>query len=76
LVLVEGWGLTGATIKLVRRLLMVLGEYIRRKFNLDDKREEPGQTMPVPPDAHSVDRPPRAFHTPPPGKVRIEENEE
>lgn len=76
LVIVEVWGIIGATISLVRRLLMVLGEYIRKKFNLDEKKDESGHAKPVPQDAHRVDRPPRAFRSTPPGKVRIEDSEE
>ncbi len=55
---------------------MVLGEYIRKKFNLDEKKDESGHAKPVPQDAHRVDRPPRAFRSTPPGKVRIEDSEE
>ncbi len=55
---------------------MVLGDYLRRRFNLTDKEKERRKAKPVPPDAHSVDRPPKAFHTPPPGKVRIEDKED
>ena len=75
LFLVELWGMIGPAFQLARRTLMVLGDYLRRKFNLGDKPKKTPEANPVPPDAHNVDRPPRPFRSTPPGNVKPEEAE-
>jgi hypothetical protein len=76
LFLVEIWGISGPTFRLIRRRFMVLGDYLRRKFDLGDESEETQEAKPVPPDVHNVDRPPKPFRTTPPGKVRPEQSED
>lgn len=73
LFLVEAWGFISFLGAAIRRLFMVLGEYLREKFNLHRKDREAKESSDVTTD-HSVDRPPRAFSSPPPGRVKPVEN--
>ena len=77
LVLVETWEVADALVRLSWRYLMVLGAYLRRKFNLNDKKDEPPvQHEPVIHD-HSVTRAPKAFDSStPPGQLEVEYTED
>ena len=52
---------------------MVLGEYLREKFNLHRKDHGTKESSGITTD-HSVDRPPKAFSSPPPGRIKPVEN--
>jgi hypothetical protein len=76
LVIVETWEVIDALARLLGRYLMVLGAYLRRRFNLNDKKDErPVEQEPVQYD-HSANRPPEAFYSStPPGQVEVEDTE-
>ena len=84
LILVEVWGsvsfVAGWLRKsfdsvgiLLRRSVMVLGEYLREKFNVPRKERRPKRPKHAVPYDHSLDRPPKAFQDSIPGKVKPNE---
>ena len=73
LVVVEIWGLASALCLLFGRSLMVLGEYLKDKFNLRRKDREPRPSSERPTQDLSADRPPQAFPTSPPGRIEPKE---